>query len=100
MKHLGQIVAPGTEPFFDVASGLWYWIDAATGQEESGSQKPQMAPPGPIQPKLTVVPDVNVPPPASFETQIQNWLGKNWGLVAAGLGALILISATDSKRRR
>lgn len=33
----------------------------------------------------------------SLEVSIQNWLGKNWGLVAAGLGVLVLAAAT--KRR-
>ncbi len=35
--------------------------------------------------------------PASLEVKIQDWLGKNWGLVAAGLGVLVLAAAI--KRR-
>lgn len=98
-RTLGQLVKPGTEAYYNPDDGLWYWIDAVTGREESGTQQPTIAPPGPIQFQVGAVPVVNVPPATPFGSQLQSWLGQNWPIVAMGMGVLILVSATSSKRR-
>lgn len=98
---MGQIVAPGTQAYYDSESGLWYWTDAISGKVESSTVQPQSSPPGPLQPSgVQVYTQGTVPPTASMSVQIENWLGQNWSLVAVGLGVLIFATAFEKQGKR